>query len=42
VKWYEAVLVAGAVVGIYSLLSASREDGGGGGDVDGGGDAEGQ
>ncbi|MDD9808712.1 MAG: hypothetical protein OXU25_02610 [Thaumarchaeota archaeon] len=26
-KWYEAVLVAGAVVGIYSLLSASRDRG---------------
>ncbi|MDD9809703.1 MAG: hypothetical protein OXU25_07800 [Thaumarchaeota archaeon] len=37
-KWYEAVLVAGAVVGIYSLLSASRDGGEGGDDDDGTGD----
>jgi len=37
VKWYEAVLIGGAIVGIYSIL-ASREDGEG--DDNGSGDAE--
>lgn len=33
-KWYEAVLIGGAIVGIYSVLSAIRDDEEGGGEGD--------
>jgi len=26
VKWYEAALIGGAIVGIYSILAASRDN----------------